>query len=341
VNSSSDKSVRPQPKATTADTAEQPSVLREPQIETANVMPTLSTYFGTPPVSVPAFLKAMKTEKITRFSDTDIANASSMIVEHDSDGARLLALTSQPTLPEAIDRCIWPLVQSKLKSEIPSAFDTAEIDASSTFRLLYEGLTPSILSTEKRRRQKGETLLRLGLRWLLLKRSLDPWTVLEHLGPTFYKDAPAIIRAARRVVGRGKIGDIKLAIGIAALAQDKVRSARGQRDEEAQRTFRLQAQLNESQARLRELKSMLESSERERDQLTAKLLATEQQLVEVQQHAGHDYNAIRSQHRILLVEKIRPLLNDAVDALEIVPPAPTIAINRIKAALSAVDEADR
>lgn len=54
-------------------------------------------------------------------------------------------------------------------------------------------------------------------------------------------------------------------------------------------------------------------------------------------HWGHDMSETKAQHRMLLNERIAPLLADAIDALEIDPPAPSVALKRIKAVLKMID----
>jgi hypothetical protein len=338
VNSSSEKSVGAESVAVSKELSTQPELSGNPRDQVPKVTPTLSTYFGATPVSVSAFLKAVKGDKISGFSDADIGDASNLMIESDPDGTRILALVSQPTLPEAVERCVWQMVQARLKLEVPAAFEGHEADAGAAFRLLHDGLNISLLSAEKAERRKGENFLRLGLSWLISKRSLDPWVALELLKSTFYRDSSAANRTARRILARGKLAEIKSASGIATLAHEKVRTAQARREEELQRSIRLQAQLDASQKRAQDLESKLENSELTGRDTGEKLLAARRQLEEFRQHTGHDMDAVKSQHRVLLTQKLLPLLNDAIDALEIVPAAPTIALGRIKSALLSIQE---
>lgn len=338
MNSSSEKSVGTESGAVSKDLPTQPELSGKPRDPGPKVTPTLSTYFGAIPVSVSAFLKAVKSAQIGSFSDADIGDASKFMIENDPDCARILALVSQPNLPEAVERCIWQMVQTRLKLEVPAAFEGHEADVGAAFRLLHDSLNSSLQSREKTDRRKGENFLRLGLSWLTLKRSLDPWTALDLLKSTFYRDSAAANRSARRILARGKIAEIKNASGIAALAHEKVKIAQARREEELQRSIRLQAQLDASQKRAQDLESKLENSEATRREKGEQLLAAQRQLEEFRQHTGHDMDAVRSQHRVLLTQKLLPLLNDAIDALEIVPAAPSIALSRVKSALLSINE---
>lgn len=312
---------------------------RKKQREKQKVTPTLSAYFGPTPVSVSAFLHAVKAEKTLRFTDSDYSDAAQLMNENDANGVRLLGLVSQTSLPEAVDRSVWQLVQLKLKAEIPAAFETAETDPASTFRTLHEEISASLSSPDKEQRIVGATLLRLSMAWLISKRSLDPWTALEQLKTSFYKDPSAGSRSARHILARGKVPEIRNAAAIAFLAQDKVRAANARRDIELERAIRLQSQLNAAQIEIQALVSTLKGEETQRIRIGDELADARKDLEVLRQHAGHDMDAITSAHQLKL-GKLRPLLSDAVDALEIIPAAPSIALSRIKAAINTVEEAN-
>jgi hypothetical protein len=56
-------------------------------------------------------------------------------------------------------------------------------------------------------------------------------------------------------------------------------------------------------------------------------------------HWGHDLSETKAGQRVLLRERVAPLLSDAIDALEIDPAAPQIALKRLKTVLSIIEEA--
>jgi hypothetical protein len=64
----------------------------------------------------------------------------------------------------------------------------------------------------------------------------------------------------------------------------------------------------------------------------------EQTLTVERQHWGHDLTETRAKHKILLSERLWPLLEDAIDALEIDPPAPVTALRRTKSALAVIKD---
>jgi outer membrane murein-binding lipoprotein Lpp len=305
------------------------------------VTPTLATYFGPTRVSAAAFLKAIRAGKIKRFTDEDTIEASQLSPLNDNDGRRLCALALQPQLPDAVNRWVWVAVQQKLKSEVPNAFGPLEHDAAATFRLIHEQVGTLIQSTEKGQRKHGEILLRLSLAWLISQRSLDLWSALEQLRPIFFRDSSAAVKAARRILTRGKMGEIKDAAGIAGLAQEMVRTAVAQRDDERRGQAQLQAKLEGAQSEIATLQSRIDRIEIERETLSEQLTAAKLQLEQSKQHWGHDMVAIKAQQNVLLRERLAPLLKDALDALEIDPPAPQIALKRLRTALSSIEGADQ
>jgi chromosome segregation ATPase len=228
-------------------------------------------------------------------------------------------------------------VQQRLKAALPDDFDLLQADTVETYRSLLRILSASISSAEKDRRESGETLLRLCLAWAVSRRSLDGWTAFEELKSTFFKDDATAARAARKVLTRGKIADISNASAVAGLANEAVREARSQTEREARRQSTLQAQLNVAQAEITELRTELERVSRERDGIAQQLQDAKVQLDQMRQHWGHDVTDIKARHNALLKQRIIPMLSDAIDALEIDPPAPDIALRRLKLALSSIE----
>jgi hypothetical protein len=69
------------------------------------------------------------------------------------------------------------------------------------------------------------------------------------------------------------------------------------------------------------------------------LSTAQSQLEAERQHWGRDLSETKAEQRVLLRERVAPLLSDAIDALEIEPAAPHIALKRLKTVLSIIDEA--
>lgn len=72
------------------------------------------------------------------------------------------------------------------------------------------------------------------------------------------------------------------------------------------------------------------------DILEAELQKVKTQLENERHHWGYDISSAKARHRILLRERIQPLLEDAVDAIEI--DVPSVALRRVKSALKVIAE---
>jgi hypothetical protein len=292
-------------------------------------------------VGAAAFVKAVRAAKVRRFTDDDIAEASRLMATNDPDGRRLCALASQSKLPEAVERWVWTAAQARLKDLVPGDFTPLDPDAGTTFRSLHQHLSPWLGSPDKAQRGRAEILLRLGLTWLLSQRSLDPWTVLDHLRATLFKDKTSAMRAVRKLIARTKMAEIKDAAAVAGLAHETVQAARAEQEADRRRQAVFQSQLASANAEIAELRAKLSAALDERESLSRQLAQAQRQFDESQQHWGHEMVEVKSQQSLLLQERLKPLLSDAIDALEIKPPVPEIALERVMVALSSINEAVR
>ncbi|KQP91938.1 hypothetical protein [Methylobacterium sp. Leaf117] len=302
------------------------------------VDPTLKAYFGPELVSSGAFVTAVKNAKIQRFSETDAAEAFAQMDLHDPLGLRLLALVGQPEAPQPIKAWVWSAVQALLRSKVPAAFEVYGVDADREFRKLHEELSPALSADDKDKRRKATTLLLLGLALMVTRRaSLDPFAAMELLGETFIKGDEDAGRHVRKALAHGKSGEIIRVSAVAKIARKVVRDALSQRDSERQQRVLVQAQLTDARTEIAELKVLAGDRDTEIRNLQEQLCATKLQLDEKQQHWGHDMVDVKARQAVLLKERVVPLLNDAVDALEIEPAVPHVAIRRLKSALSTIE----
>lgn len=305
----------------------------------AEIRPELSAYFGSTKVSAPAFLKAVRAAKTKRFTPDDEARASALMSVHDADGDRLWALMSQPALPAPIERWVWKAVVERLKGMAGEGFDPF---AASPAEILgrIKGAVRDLPSPEDRAK-KGETWLRIAACWLMERRSMDPWQVAEQaLGVLFATPTEAATFAAR-AIQRGRASDFRIAVATAGLVQATVDGALKERDAERKSAVAVQGQLVDARAEIDTLKDHLGAARRELSATAEALKQATARLEAERQHFGHDLSGERAERRVLLRQRVAPLLSDAVDALEIEPPAPGIALERLKTVLSLIDEASR
>lgn len=301
--------------------------------------PSLATYFGEAPVPVRTFFKAVKTAKLRRFEESDEQTASSLMPQNDFDGARLLALVSQSDIPEAVDHWVWVAVQNILRNEVAGNFDPLSRDPLTVLKSLHRQLSTGIQGKEKAAKRKNENLLRTGVTWLLKKRALDPWDALNELRVIFFPEGQGATRHSKRILTQGKSQEIKTAAAISGLVHEKVRAAQSERDEERRQKSSLQDIISRLEKEKTLVTEELRGTEEKSAALALELAALKQKLNDQQQHWGHDMADIKAKQNSLLRDRLAPLLKDAQDALEIEPPAPQVALKRIRSTIAAIGDA--
>ncbi|HEY8162233.1 MAG TPA: hypothetical protein VIF34_08210 [Methylocystis sp.] len=309
--------------------------------EAPPVEPALTAYFGKEAIPAGPFLKAVRGAKLQRFMDDDIRAASVLAAETDPTGSRLLALAAMPVLPKAVERWIWPEVRAFLRAKVPAAFEPFDPDADVTFRRIHREVSPALNDSDQQRRQRGETLFMLALTWLGTQRTLDVVTTLDALRDMFPGTDISVRETVRKGLVSGKLSEVKRTAAVVTLMGRALKESQVSLDMERQRRAGVEARLAKAQAQISGLFAQNETLTQERDRLASELAAAKRALEESQQHAGHDIVELRAQQTLLLKRRIGPLLSDAVDALEIEPPAPQIAIKRLKTAIVAIEETTR
>lgn len=73
--------------------------------------------------------------------------------------------------------------------------------------------------------------------------------------------------------------------------------------------------------------------------MSVKMIEAQRRLLEKEQHWGHDMVDIKACQTALLRDRLSPLLSDAIDALEMEPQAPHVALRRIKSAQLVIRDA--
>ncbi|WP_244032284.1 hypothetical protein [Methylobacterium sp. E-016] len=308
---------------------------KEPKVE-----PQLQVYFGKTTLSASAFVKAVAEVKALKFSEDDIAEAERLRLAGDRDHKRLLALAVQPALPPQIDTWLWPTILGIIRTNAPSAFEPFNIEADASFRRLHRELSSALDSDVIEARQPAQVVLQLGLIWMATKRSLDLATTLHTLGDTFATGEKAIGRSVRQALVSGRIADIQRAVAVSKLVGKAAREVAQQRDAEKVLRAAVEERLDGAREEIAELRRTLASLQSEVSDLKERLQASQTELDDSRQHWGHDMVEVKTRQASLLKEKIVPMLGDAVDALEIEPAAPNIALRRIRSVLSSIKETD-
>ncbi|MCZ0814246.1 hypothetical protein N5A93_18675 [Roseovarius sp. EGI FJ00037] len=303
------------------------------------VQPTLTGYFEETRASPSAFFKVLRKNKVKRFLSSDREATGNMMSKHDPDCERFWALMSQSVLPDAVDTWIWGAAQFRLKEHLGEAFDPQDHDASRIFKSVLRELSPALRSDQKEDKKRAETLLRITICWLVENRSLKAWQIAEQLQSIFFSDLKSASRLAQRAVQKGKGAELRLAVAMVGLGDQIVKAAEEERNHERNIGTDLRHRLDSSRDQVEQLHADLKNARNTIAEQEATIAKLDQTLAAERQHWGHDLTETKAEQRVLLGERLGPLLEDAIDALEIEPPAPGVALRRVKAALSAIEGA--
>jgi len=337
-----EKEEKPGTKAESTNTkrgAEGPDNAKNASPDEVEIPPTLLGYFGEDRASPSAFFKVLRKNEVKRFRPADQEAAARLMLSKDPEAERLWSLMGQASPPEPVDAWVWGAAQSRLKEQLGEAFDPQDHDAGRIFKSVLREISAGLGSEKKEDKRRAENILRIAICWLVEKRSLKTWQVAEQLPPVFFKDLKAATRVAQRAVQRGRLGELRLAAAMAALGEHMVKVAEEEQSRERNISNDLRHRLDDANRKIDNLRTELEDPKRsisERDTAIAKL---EQTHAAERHHWGHDLTETKAEQKVLLGERLGPLLADAIDALEIDPPAPGTALRRVKAALSVINEA--
>ena len=339
---------KPETEAEQRDTAPQAAKrppARGAPVSEIKIPPTLSGYFQERRASPSAFFKVLRKKEVKNFLKNDKEAAGKMIMTLDPEGERLWALMSQTSVPEAVDAWIWGASEARLGERFGKAFDPKSYGAARTLKTVLDVLSPGLRSDRKEKKKHAGTWLRIAICWLMEKRALDAWQSVEELRPFFFpelKSAASLEKAAsvaKKAIQKGKAGELRLSVAMAGLGEQMVRIAEKERNRERNMAADLRRRLGDSRDKIERLASDLEDAGRTITDHEAAIAKLERTLADERQHWGHDLTETRAEQKALLGERLGPLLEDAIDALEINPPAPGTALRRVRAALAVIQEA--
>ena len=283
----------------------------------AEIEPTLLAYFTATTAMPSAFLKSVVSAGIERFEDADEVQALEHMAQGDATGERLWALASSARLPVPVDRWLWRAIQERLSGILGPAVDLRDSDATRILNATCEMLRRKANSLDEGERKAARNWLRLAVLWLMEFRSLKARDAAEALQPVLLGDRAKIESVATRSISNGSSSTFDAALAGTALALDQAREARSRRDEKAREVADLQG-------RLKDAKVMVDRLGMEKAELADELAVLKEQLASAElqnqqqrQHWGHDLTESEARQKSLLERELSPLINDAIDALEI------------------------
>ena len=303
-----------------------------------DIKPEISAFFENPEISPAAFFRVINNKKKKRFLSNDQASALELMHKCDGSGERLWALLSQTKLPEAVDAWIWTAVQSRLKKVMGDDFDPQEYDPGRILKTIRDALRTDLKSEDDNVRERAENWLRIGVCWLTERKNLRPWEVTSQVYSAIFQDDKKAFEISKRAVTKGKDREFRLAVAMAALGHEVVEIAQNERD-------KLKQELGDLRHRYSDARASIDQQRLKAEELQSQLVARQNEVVELKakllterQHWGHDLSEIQAGQGVLLRERVAPLISDAIDALEIDPPFPHVALKRLKAVLSLINE---
>lgn len=323
--------------------AEKPAVgpdrAKDTSSDQVEIVPTLVGYFGEDRASPTAFFKVLRKKNVKRFRSADQEATAKLMPTKDPEVERLWGLMVQASPPDPVDAWMWGAAQSRLKEQLGDAFDPQDYDAGRIFKSVLRELSLDLNSEKKEDRKRAENLLRVAICWLVEKRSLKTWQAAEQVRPVLFKDMKTATRIAQRVVQKGRLVELRVAAAVTALGDQIVKAAEDGQNRERNISNQLRDRLDEANRKIEKLGCDLEDTKKTISDQETKITQLDQTLTDERHHWGHDLTETKAEQKVLLGERLGPLLEDAIDALEIEPQAPGIALRRVKLALSVIEEA--
>ena len=325
--------------------AEKPAVgpdrAKDISSDQVEIAPTLVGYFGEDGTSPTAFFKVLRKKKLKRFEKADQEATAKLMPIEDPELERLWGLMAQPSPPNPVDRWMWGAAESRLKEQLGNAFDSQDYDAGRIFKSILRKLSLDLNSEKKEDKKRAKNLLRVAICWLVEKRSIKTWQAAEQVWPVLFKDMGAATRVAQRAVQKGRLVELRVAAAVVALGDQIVKAAEDGQRRERNISNELRDNLNKANRKIEKLGFDLEDTKKTILEQKTKIAQLDQTLADERHHWGHDLTETKAEQKVLLGERLGPLLADAIDALEIdEPQALGIALRRVKkAALLVIEEA--
>ncbi|WP_234900805.1 coiled-coil domain-containing protein [Ruegeria lacuscaerulensis] len=298
---------------------------------------TLREFFEKSDVRVSAFVKALNRNKIERFKSEDVSSATEIADRLDPDAARLLSLVVQPVQSPAVKKWINDEVARRLKAQFPDCFELSDPRAYRTFKAVVSKLDPQ--------KKSDENWLGLVVNWAVNGKGLTEEEVLKACHKYLFPEAndessqkkkPA--QYVRSQILSGRVNVLKLAAATADLLDHRIEKARDEQFHAQRKSVELQEKLENANRRIAELEAQFKTAQSEAERAADEIGALNQKMEEERLHTGHNLSEVQAVQQTLIGERLRPLIEDAVDALEMTPPVPGTALRRIKSSLKLINE---
>jgi hypothetical protein len=304
-----------------------PPAAKSELTEALPASPTLSGYFLERKVSAPEFLRTLKAKRITRFEQDDYATAERLIEKEDPDGERLWRLISQASLPEATRSWVWNVTRGRLAALIGPGSD-------------LDNIRPVELLDQVRKvlRRVPTPWVRIIVSYLIQRRGIDAGQVLNCLGTVAHKADSSANPLLAKALRSGSQAEFNLAVAVGFMSNKTLQDVERERARLADDVSSLRRQIQTGEAMNAALNENISRANEKGVKLSARIESLQEQLEMERRHWRFDNAQLEKKNKSVLSDRIKPLVSDAIDALEIVPPVPAIALNRMQKIASIVDE---
>lgn len=302
--------------------------------------PTLAAYYGEPAPKLADWVKAVRAAG--SFTATDVEEAVRNLDAWDSDLRKTFALAGAGNAPPALRRWIADATRHLLASRLKAVSVDPHAAAHDQIGRIAAGLAPALRAKERGARTAAENLLRLAIR--LVTEARPDFSAGDALAQLFapLRDAnantrlaPSELRERVQDAGIAQLRDLSL---VQAAAGDRILVAERARLEAQERAAALDAAVAVERDRVRELREKLAAVEARAEALDAEVARLGQAIVDHRQLGAHGTAEMLARARTVLVERIDPLLADAIDALEAEPPALKVVKHRIQSGRGVIRE---
>lgn len=299
---------------------------------------SLSEYFSEKRISPKSFVKAVKLAKIAEFDEADRSVAIELIQQHDTSGERLWGLITISQLPDALRRWVWSAAETHLSKITGADVSTTRQTPEELIALLkrrFPTPPPAKAKGEDRRFFYG---IRIAAAVLAFRYRLQAFESIRICSPLLVKSEARAAEITAKAVRAGSKTEFSLAAALAFFADAMLLERAGELNQARVDINSLERRLDNAISEGHRLTTSLSEASARNDAVTEELRQLRKQMEADRQHAGHDLAGLRARHAVLLRERVSPLIEDAIDALELSKPAPEIAIERMRWALSTIKE---
>jgi hypothetical protein len=307
-------------------------------VDDVNQLSLISNFITTKEITTSAFIKLIKKKKTKKFDEDDKEKALLSLEEHDPNGERLWGLISQSSLPEALRGWVWIAAKRRLSAILGQNFNSHDMNATNILKNLCASLKLDIRSEDKNKSKTANNWLRICICWLIEEKSLDILHAAELISPIYFPDPKKVKRLVAKALGKGRDKELKLAVASVMLSGEIVKKAKVEQKREQHVSASLREKLTKAERDISALKSELEGVQKglERKEIEFNNLSV--QFDNERQHWSYDLATTKSKQQVFLRNQVTPLVADAVDALEIEPPAPHVALRRLARVKTIIEE---